>query len=377
MKRLINPLHCLCFAAIVSSTVPVWASDTQSKPNAALTVNPEVVIYSALSDGKPKEQCRIPFSDKVLDVHMHMNEYGCKNDDAYYISLQNVPSATKIWLMSEKNCAFFNDDADWIFKLITRKKSVSTDALNISGLQVALDTKQANPNTVVIVTAGVELTGGQFVRPEINGKLSCVRIEPSTPDTSMPPEGTSKPSTLVNKVNAVATSPELRAPVPVINFYGKKESGSTLYCSIPIKNYTYHLSSWTDSGGVTRDRDDGGYGCPNDDIYALELSNVPSATRVYLSSESNCNMNEYPDVPGNRWADWIIKLKATQKNVSTPINDAPYLQLNDLISMEENKAVAPPHAGLLLTRNIHNRGKVGGKLSCVQIIVPTPDASPL
>lgn len=373
MKRLMIPLNFLCFTAILSSAVPVWASNAQTQPEIANDLTPEVVVYNALSDGKPKEKCRIPFSNEVLNINMWDNKYGCSNDDAYFISLQNVPSATKIWLMSEVSCNFNDTDADWIFKLIARKKSVSTDTLNISGLRVALETKQANPGKAVIVTAGVELTGGQFVRPEINGKLSCVRIEPSTPDTSQLPEVTAPSSVLLKNVNGVATSPELHAPVPAINFYGKPESGSKLYCSIPIKNYTYHLAAWNDSDGVPHDKDDGGYGCPNDDIYALELSNVPSATRIYLSSEASCDMNEYPEVPGTSWADWIIKLKTTQKSVTTPENAASYLQLNDLISMESNKVVAPPHAGLLLTRKIHNRGKVGGKLSCVQIIVPTPD----
>lgn len=375
MRRIINTLKHLCFAAIVSSTVPVWASNTQGQPKTAEDVKSEVVIYSVQSDGKPKEHCRIPFSDKVLDVQMHSNDYGCKNDEAYFISLQNVPSATKIWLMSEKSCDFGNDNADWIFKLITRKKSVSTDAVNISGLQVALDTKLANPGKSVIVTAGVELTGGQFVRLEINGKLSCVHIEPPTPDTSEPPADTVKPSTLVNKVNAVATPSELRAPVPVINFYGKPGSGNKLYCSIPIKNYTYHLSVWSDRDGIVHGKDDGGYGCPQDDIYSLELINIPSATRINLSSEASCYMEENPLFPGAPWADWIIQLKTTQKNVTTPINDAPYLQLNDLISMESNKVVAPPHGGLLLVRKLYDHGTVGGKLSCIQIIVPTPDAS--
>lgn len=373
MKRLMTPLSFLCFTAIMSSTAPVWASNAQTQLKAVEDVTSEVVIYNALSDGKPKEQCRIPFSNEVLNVNMGDNKYGCNNDDAYYISLQNVPSATKIWLMSEKDCNFNNTNADWVFKLIARKKSVSTDTLNINGLRVALETKQSNPDKAVIVTAGVELTGGQFVRPEINGKLSCVRIEPSTPDTSQSPNVTAPSSAFLKNVNGGATSPELHAPVPVINFYGKPDSGSKLYCSIPIKNYTYHLAAWEDRDGVPHDKDDGGYGCPNDDIYALELSNVPSATRIYLSSESSCDMNEYPEAPGTSWADWIIKLKTTQKSVTTPGNDAPYLQLNDLISMESNKVVAPPHAGLLLTRKIHNRGKVGGKLSCVQIIVPTPD----
>ena len=228
MKRLMVPLNFLCFTAILSSAVPVWASNAQTQPEVAKDVTPEVVVYNALSDGKPKEQCRIPFSNDVLYINMGDNEYGCSNDDAYYISLQNVPSATKIWLMSEKNCNFNNTDADWIFKLIARKKSVSTDTLNISGLRVALETKQANPGKAVIVAAGVELTGGQFVRPEINGKLSCVRIEPSTPDTSQLPEVTAPSSVLLKNVNGVATSPELHAPVPAINFYGKPESGSNL-----------------------------------------------------------------------------------------------------------------------------------------------------
>ena len=138
MKRLMTPLSFLCFTAIMSSTAPVWASNAQTQLKPVEDVTSEVVIYNALSDGKPKEQCRIPFSNEVLNVNMGDNKYGCNNDDAYYISLQNVPSATKIWLMSEKDCNFNNTNADWVFKLIARKKSVSTDTLNINGLRLAL-----------------------------------------------------------------------------------------------------------------------------------------------------------------------------------------------------------------------------------------------
>lgn len=341
MKPLMSPLHYLCFAAIVTFVVPVWASQAQTQPKGAEDEKPGVTIYNSDSNGNPQYKCKIELSGKVMSVDLRHNDFGCNNDDAYYVSLENIPSATNIWLLSENDCDLDNAKADWIFKLTTRKKITSTDNMRISGLKLFLDEKKENPNKAVIVTAGVELTGGQIVLNDIDGRLSCVRIESPTPDTSKPSTVVTQPSTLVKGINKTAASPApLRGELAVINFYGDPSKDGQFFCSMPIKDYVYHLGVWFDDNGDRHGSDDGGTGCPNDDIYAIELQNVPSATRIWLTSEANCNL-----APVDSDRRWLFELKTTKQNVSTPKETNlkyPFLQLNDLVGMKPDKVLPPP-----------------------------------
>lgn len=128
----------LAMLMVCVSTVIV-GSRVSASP--AVTVLPDdaakIIIYNAGSDGSPVENCKIPI--EKLAVDFKNNEYGCVNDEAYSFGLKNVPSMTKIWLLSEHDCDLTNEDADWIFNAVTRNKKTSVNELYLKGLKANLD----------------------------------------------------------------------------------------------------------------------------------------------------------------------------------------------------------------------------------------------
>lgn len=359
----------LAMLMVCASTVIV-GSRVSASP--AVTVLPDdaakIIIYNARSDGSPVENCQIPI--EKLAVDFENNKYGCVNDEAYSFGLKNVPSMTKISLLSEHDCDLKNEDADWIFNAVTRNKKTSVDELYLKGLKANLDNKLNNPDKHIILAPGLELLGGQFVRDNIQGKLSCVRIEPATPDTTSS-TGVLAQTEAAPKIaeSVVSSATNIRAS-SYINLWGKVDGDGKLDCTIPGWDaYTHRFYKWVDQNG-------GNHGptnpqsCPENDVYSLELVNMASGTLIYLSSEAACYMNR----EDGKTPDWIAKLKVTNKSTTTP-----RVEINDLFQTDVKPGKPlPVHlraAGLMLVDKEYNTGNIPGKLSCIQIIPPTPDTT--
>lgn len=347
-----------CSIAHASTTVPLLPDDA-----------PKVVIYNVTGSGEPILHCEIPI--EKLDVNFSDNKYGCDNDQAYFFSLNNVPSMTKIWLLSEKDCNIENTDADWIFNVLTNKKQTTTTSLGLNGLKGILEFKQKNPDRHAILAPGVELIGGQYVRRNIEGKLSCVRIVPPTADTSLEPKAPSQTDANIKVTAAVSSAATLHAS-SYINLWGSPEGDGLLDCTIPASysdGDTHRFDQWVTAEGITTPANNR-WECPENDVYALELVNVPSGTLINLSSEAACYMNG----EDSRTPDWIVKLKTTKK-----VTTVKRLEISDIFAadVQVNKPLpidldAP---GVFLVYRIHNKGNIKGKLSCIQVIPPTQDNS--
>ena len=359
----------LAMLMVCVSTVIV-GSRVSASP--AVTVLPDdaakIIIYNAGSDGSPVENCQIPI--EKLAVDFKNNEYGCVNDEAYSFGLKNVPSMTKIWLLSEHDCDLTNEDADWIFNAVTRNKKTSVNELYLKGLKANLDSKLNNPDKHVILAPGLELLGGQFVRNNIQGKLSCVRIEPATPDTTSS-TGVLAQTEAAPKIaeSTVSSATNIHAS-SYIQLWGSEGGDGKLDCTIPGWDaYTHRFSIWRDEHGNKKGPTNP-QSCPNDDVYAIELVNMASGTLIYLSSEAACFMNREDD----KTPDWIAKLKVTKKSTTTPRVEITALFESD-VKPGKPLPVNLGAAGLMLVDKEYNTGETKGKLSCIQIIPPTPDTT--
>lgn len=326
----------------------VMASSNVAAPRAT---DPSIVIYTAAKDGSVGDvMCTIPFIESAVDFTN--DDFGCVNDDAYFFSITDAPSAADIWLLSEKNCDVDNAAADWVFKLKTTNKVVNTEPLRIKGLSAFITGGQFTP---AVVIKGLQLVGGFINDNHIDGKLSCVKIKPSMKDTSVVTEA-SRPSVERVAGNTVASSSAVAAGA-TITLYGSQGSEQ---CSMAFTDYVHRFAKWVDGNGNNREPTNPG-GCPNDDAYYFSLRNVPSASTISFSSEAACTLEKSQ-------SDWIFELKTTQSNLSTG-----QIRLSGFSGLTNNKPLPPPDKGLLMVDNFHRSGNVDGKLSCIKIDLSLPD----
>lgn len=336
--------------------VMAFAHSAMASPNlvAGRAVDPAIDIYKVAKDGLPGEiMCTIPFKESVVDFTN--DEFGCVNDDAYFFSVVNAPSAAEIWLLSEKNCDVDNAKADWMFHLKTTNKVVNTEALRIKGLSAFLPPEgEFKP---VVVVKGLQLVGGLVNDNHIDGKLSCVKIKPSKQDTS----SVSTPRVLGAQVMVGDrfVAPPAIAAGATLTLYGAEGNEQ---CSMAFSTYIYRFFQWHDENGEIKPPTNPGK-CPNDDAYFFSLRNVPSASMIYFSSEAVCDLNKST-------SDWIFQLKTTQSNLSSG-----QIKLSQLSGLPNGKPLPPPDRGLLMVDSFHGHGNVDGKLSCIKIVLGTPDSN--
>ena len=326
----------------------VMASSNAAAPR---TADPSIVIYTAAKDGSVGDaMCTIPFIESAVDFTN--DDFGCVNDDAYFFSITDAPSAADIWLLSEKNCDVDNAAADWVFKLRTTNKVVNTEPLRIKGLSAFFTDGQFKP---AVVIKGLQVVGGFINDNHIDGKLSCVKIKPSKQDTTRV-SAASMPRTEVLAGNK-GVAPTAVAAGAILTLYGAEGNEQ---CSIAFSTFIHRFREWHDDSGEIMPPTNPG-NCPNDDAYYFSLRNVPSASTITFSSEAACTLDKSQ-------SDWIFKLKTTQSNLSTG-----QIRLSGFSGLTNNKPLPPPDKGLLMVDNYHRSGNVDGKLSCIKIDLSLPD----
>lgn len=326
----------------------VMASSNVAAPRAA---DPSIVIYKAGKDGSfGEEMCTIPFIESSVDFTN--NDFGCVNDDAYFFSITDGPSAADIWLLSEKNCDVDNASADWVFHLKTTNKVVNTEPLRIKGLSAFITGGEFEP---AVVVKGLQIVGGFVNDNHIDGKLSCVKIKPSKQDTTRASAASMPRAEVLASTRGVA--PTAVAAGATITLYGKEGNEQ---CSMAFSTDVYRFARWQDGDGNNHDPNNPG-DCPNDDAYFFSLRNVPSASTIIFSSEVECTLERSQ-------SDWIFELKTTQSNLSTG-----QILLSGFSGLTNNKPLPPPDKGLLMVDNFHRTGNVDGKLSCIKVDLSLPD----
>ncbi|WP_313644525.1 hypothetical protein [Pseudomonas sp.] len=98
----------------------------------------------------------------------NLADMDCKNDEAYFYMFENVPSAMKIMLSSEKDCD--KKKKDWEFEMITYKHPLTMDNWKrISDLKGMVAGQ--------IIVPGLKLTREDYDHGNIDGKLSCFTID--------------------------------------------------------------------------------------------------------------------------------------------------------------------------------------------------------
>ncbi|WP_144940959.1 hypothetical protein [Pseudomonas alabamensis] len=138
----------------------------------------------------------------------------------------------------------------------------------------------------------------------------------------------------------VANSPPTVANSAKLYLIGKDNQnnpGGKKSCSLDIKESETHMGD-TD--------------CKNDEVYFYRLDNVPSATLITLDAEDKCRKD-------NDRGDWQYTLRTYNSPTTTE-----YKKISDLKDMEAGDIVS---AGVIVERGYHNKGGMGGKLSCVKI----------
>jgi hypothetical protein len=103
-----------------------------------------------------------------------ISKFGCTNDQAYFTSLNDVDSALTITYFDDKFDGFPGfpakclDNEGWEIELLTVKQPTSTEKLNLASIAEASDGSILAPGLMK-----VRFRGGN----DVNGKLSCIRIE--------------------------------------------------------------------------------------------------------------------------------------------------------------------------------------------------------
>ena len=372
MIRSINYLNRMCLGIFVGCTSYVLLGSMAYASTAVTRLpddTPKIIIYNATSDGQGIENCQIPILKAAVDFDN--DTYGCENDEAYSFALKNVPSMTKISFFSESNCNLEDTNADWIFNVITRNKNTSVPQLALKGFKANLDIKLENPERYVILAPGLELTGGLFNRQNIEGKLSCVRIEPSTPDLSSSTDVSAQVGVAIKTAEPTGSSINTTNAASYINLWGKhpeEDGDGILDCTIPAEiRYTHRFDWWRNEEGrkmsATNPQD-----CPENDVYAMEFVNVASGTLIFLSSEVACFKNR----EDGHTPDWTAKLKVVNK--STTIARVEISELYDAdVKIGKPLPINMNAAGLVLVDKNYAQGNIRGKLSCIEITPPTPD----
>lgn len=372
MIRSINYLNRMCLGIFVGCTSYVLLGSMAYASTAVTKLpedTPKIIIYNARDDGQGDENCQIPILKTEVDFKN--NNYGCVNDQAYSFELKNVPSMTKISFLSESSCDLDDADADWIFNVITRNKNTSVPQLFLQGFKASLDIKLANPERHVILAPGLELSGGLFNRYNIEGKLSCVRIEPSTPDLSSSTGVSTQVGAAIKTAEPTGSSINTANASSYINLWGKhpdQGGDGILDCTISTwTKYTHRFQIWTDENGYSMSPTNP-QKCPNDDVYAMQFVNVASGTLIYLSSEAAC----YKNREDNHTPDWTALLKVTNKTTTIARVEITELYEAD-VKIGKPLPVDMNAAGLVLVDRKYVQGNIKGKLSCIEITPPTPD----
>ncbi|AVB20916.1 MULTISPECIES: hypothetical protein [Pseudomonas syringae group] len=134
------------------------------------SVKPEEVVRSIEFRQKNEEggdTCTVGIKESDITVNLNDEDYGCVNDQMRYFRLNDVRSATRIYLES-KDC---DDEGGWVFVLKTYVDPVTTGLIAID------DLKSSAAGSVVV--AGVLMESKKNDDENTTGKLSCVRIDVS------------------------------------------------------------------------------------------------------------------------------------------------------------------------------------------------------
>lgn len=129
------------------------------------TTNATGTIY--IREQNTSIQCSVPATagDHVI------SDYGCTNDQAYSVRLDNIPSAVNITFFDDKNSEGCLDDEGWEIEVRTIKNPTTTPTepwMFLASMHGHQDGTIIEPGVLKIRSRA----GG-----DIHGKLSCVRVE--------------------------------------------------------------------------------------------------------------------------------------------------------------------------------------------------------
>lgn len=145
----------------------------------------------------------------------------------------------------------------------------------------------------------------------------------------------------VSTVMATSNSPENAAQIILYN-----KDKDTCSLDVPAQGsgltYRYELSTF-----VTK--------CKGFETRSIELVQLPSALRVFLTDDPWCSDNT------NAGQNFWLKLKTTRKSTTVGVNEITYL-----FTYPSNSIIAP---GLLLESKYEKvNGEVRDKLSCIELV---------
>ncbi|MBK4996011.1 hypothetical protein IAE39_004185 [Pseudomonas sp. S37] len=136
-----------------------------------------IMFAQKLENGEPGgQQCTLPIkSDNAEHIYnFRTNDASCNNDVHSWFRVENAPSAVIFELRSDAaqlkpgECRP-DSQTRWIFKLRTTRQPTTTGWISIPGLR-------GRPDKTIIDAGGVRLESTRDEGGNIEGKLSCVKI---------------------------------------------------------------------------------------------------------------------------------------------------------------------------------------------------------
>lgn len=156
---------------LMSGGIGLFLYATISFLGGALTASAEDYVgVMTLYNGEDKFTCSLPFINTTLDFTSPSSN--CENDTVYSFKLERVPSATVFSFYDAPDCS---ESGNFAFRFKTVKHP--TTMLKAEKLD---DLGKKEVGTVV--TPGVLLISSTY-REQVEGKLSCVKIERSAVPT--------------------------------------------------------------------------------------------------------------------------------------------------------------------------------------------------
>ncbi|KPB54143.1 MULTISPECIES: hypothetical protein [Pseudomonas syringae group] len=327
------PIKLLSFFIIFAFLVGCsGALAKQENPN----VKADGTITLYLPNGTP--QCTFPAASGTFHFpNKSTDDYPCKQlRGGGFFKLNNVPSATKLWLLNGKpkpgqletlplRCIPGADVAFGWWELLTIKNPTTTDPQMNNGLIRIEDLKTLSVGSVV--TPGVRLVGADaYTHPEPD-RISCLIIEVSPLASAASDSNTAEPAKLT-----------------------LEGANGEHHCTLDFKTQNYVFK--------------GNAHCNNDEAIKLELEHAPSASNILLFDDYSCDRND----DGNYF--WVY-LRTIKEDVST----VSLIDLDDIATAPIGSVVAP---GIrLMDRHQKSGESMKKRTSCVQIQVDAPPLPPV
>ncbi|MEN5036571.1 hypothetical protein [Pseudomonas sp. TWI929] len=156
---------------VVSACTKVVAADQVSTAG-------KIMFAQKLVNQEPEgQQCTILIkSDNAEQTYnFKTNDTSCNNDVHSWFRMENAPSAVIFELRSDAQQLKPGEcrpdpETRWIFKLRTTRQPTTTGWISIPGLRLL-------PKNTIVDAGGVRLESTRYDDGNIEGKLSCVKID--------------------------------------------------------------------------------------------------------------------------------------------------------------------------------------------------------